>query len=88
MLAIAPTLAYDTAICGPGSALPADRLAAITVPALVLDGGDSPEWMRAGAAAAAKAVPGAGYETVPGEDHAILRRPEAFAAALGQSNVT
>jgi hypothetical protein len=54
----------------------------------VLDGGESPEWMRAGAAAAAKAVPVAEYETVPGEDHAILHRPEAFAAALGQSSVT
>jgi hypothetical protein len=44
--------------------------------------------MRAGAAATAEAVPGAAYETVPGEDHGILRHPEAFAAALGQSNVT
>jgi pimeloyl-ACP methyl ester carboxylesterase len=88
MVAIAPTLAYDTAICGPGSALPAERLGRISVPALVLDGGDSPEWMRAAAAAAAAAIPGAAYETVPGEDHAILQRPEVFAAALRQSSVT
>jgi hypothetical protein len=44
--------------------------------------------MRAGAVAAAKAIPGAIYETVPGEDHAILQRPEVFAAALRQSSVT
>jgi pimeloyl-ACP methyl ester carboxylesterase len=79
MQTLAHTLPYDSALGGVAS-LPG--LARIAVPTLVLDGGESPDWMRAGAAAAAAAVPGAAYRTVPGEDHSILHHPEVFAAAL------
>jgi pimeloyl-ACP methyl ester carboxylesterase len=81
MLALAPTLPYDAAITGSGGP-PADRLAAITVPTVVQAGANSPEGMRSAAAATAAAVPGGTYVEVPGEDHAILQRPESFAAAL------
>ena len=62
--------------------LPAERLARIAVPTLVLDGGESPEWLRAAARAVAAAVPGARSETVEGEDHGVLRRPEALVPVL------
>jgi hypothetical protein len=50
----------------------------------VLDGGASPDWMRSAAAAVAATVPGATYRTVPGEYHAILRRPEVLAAEISR----
>ncbi|GAA1970061.1 alpha/beta hydrolase [Amycolatopsis minnesotensis] len=76
LTAQAHTLPYDIAVCGSG--LPADRLGTIGVPVLVIDGGDSEEALRAGARAAADAVPGARYRTLPGEDHGILRDPAAL----------
>ncbi len=81
MQQVAHTLPYDAAL-GWVAALPG--LARITAPTLVLDGGASPEWMRAGAAAVAGTVPGATYRTIPGEDHAILHRPEVLAAAISR----
>jgi pimeloyl-ACP methyl ester carboxylesterase len=82
MQAVAHTLPYDSAL-GRVSTLAGP--ARIAVPTLVLDGGASPEWMRAGAAAAAAAIPGATYRTVPGEDHAILHRPEVLAAQISRA---
>ena len=71
--------------------MPAERLGRIAVPTLVLDGGDRPGWMRA-AAAVAGAVPGATAETLPGQDHGMLRHPEALVPVLtgflAQSKVT
>jgi len=82
METFADSLPQDVALCGPGQALPAERLARIGVPTLVLDGGESPEWMRAAARAVAAAVPGARSETVDGEDHGVLRNPEALVPVL------
>jgi pimeloyl-ACP methyl ester carboxylesterase len=82
MQQVAHTLPYDAAL-GRVAALPG--LERVPVPTLVLDGGASPEWMRAGAAAVADTVPGAAYRTVPGEDHAILHRPEVFAAEISRA---
>jgi pimeloyl-ACP methyl ester carboxylesterase len=78
---LAHTLPYDAAFTRVSTLA---GLARVSVPTLVLDGGESPAWMRAGAAATAAAVPGAAYRTVPGEDHAILHRPEAFAAEISR----
>ncbi len=78
---VAHTLPYDAAL-GWVAALPG--LARITAPTLVLDGGASPAWMRAGAAAVASTVPGATYRTIAGEDHAIRHRPEVLAAAISR----
>jgi pimeloyl-ACP methyl ester carboxylesterase len=80
--AFADSLPRDVALCGPRQALPAERLARIAVPTLVLDGGESPEWLRAAARAVAAAVPGARSETVEGEDHGVLRHPEALVPVL------
>ncbi len=54
---MAPTLAYDAAVLGDGPV--PDRFAQIDSPALVLAGGDSPEWFRESAQAAAAAIPAA-----------------------------
>jgi pimeloyl-ACP methyl ester carboxylesterase len=72
--AVAPTLVYDISIVEPfqqGRALPADRWSGMTVPTLVIDGGKSPAWMRSGMRALASAIPGARYETLPGQTHMV-----------------
>jgi pimeloyl-ACP methyl ester carboxylesterase len=53
---VAPTLAYDNAIMGAGF-VPTKRMASITVPTLVIDGGASPAFMHNAAQAAADALP-------------------------------
>jgi Arc/MetJ-type ribon-helix-helix transcriptional regulator len=46
MEASARSLAYEAHVMGRGNALPGELLAAVTQPALVLNGGASPAWMR------------------------------------------
>jgi pimeloyl-ACP methyl ester carboxylesterase len=82
MTAIAHSLPYDVAVCGPGLELPLDRLATIRAPVLAVDGGDSPEWMRAATHAVAEAVPAARYATLDGQDHGVLNQPEALRPLL------
>ena len=82
MTGIAHSLPYDVAVCGPGLALPADRLATIRVPTLVVDGGESPDWMRSATRAVADAIPGARYATLDGQDHGVLNQPEALRPLL------
>ncbi|MFI2607414.1 alpha/beta fold hydrolase [Kitasatospora sp. NPDC018619] len=71
--AVAPTLAYDAAALGgrTGAAVPVDLLATVAVPTLVLDGGASPQTLRAPARAVAAAVPGARYRTLDGQTHEV-----------------
>ena len=47
MEAMAPKIAYDSEIMGDlnGGGVPAELVASVTIPALVLCGGDSPDWM-------------------------------------------
>lgn len=66
---MAPTLAYDAAVLGDGPV--PDRFAQIDSPALVLAGGDSPEWFRESAQAAAAAIPGGAYDVLPGQTHQV-----------------
>ncbi|MCG6497696.1 alpha/beta fold hydrolase [Kitasatospora sp. A2-31] len=70
---VAPTLAYDAAVldAGVGASVPAGALAKITVPVLVLDGGASPELLRAPARAVAAAVPSAEYRSLPDQTHEV-----------------
>jgi pimeloyl-ACP methyl ester carboxylesterase len=74
--AIAPTLAYDNEILGDGS-VPHDATAKVTVPALVIDGGDSPAMLRDAAKATAAAIPGARYVTLDGQTHDVAPQPLA-----------
>jgi pimeloyl-ACP methyl ester carboxylesterase len=79
MLGLAHTLPYDLMITeGDGTA----GLGAVRIPALLIDGDQSPADMRAGVARAAAAIPGADHLTMPGQDHAILQAPEPLVPVL------
>jgi RNA polymerase sigma-70 factor, ECF subfamily len=80
--ALAPSLAHDSAVMGDsrGAALPAERLAAVPVPTLVLDGGASPAWMREVARRVAGALPAGEHRTLEGQTHAVA--PEVLALVL------
>jgi hypothetical protein len=72
--AVAHTLPYDLRILGEtgrGVPLDADRWAKVAVPALVLDGGKSPQYMRNAARALSEALPDAVYRTLPGQTHMV-----------------
>jgi pimeloyl-ACP methyl ester carboxylesterase len=76
----AHTLAYEAAVMGPGNALPAQRLAAIAQPTLVLTGGNSPAWMTNAGKAVAETIHGAVHRVVEGQTHNVS--PEALAPEL------
>ena len=67
---VAPTLAYDNAIMGDGS-VPTERLAAITIPTLVINGGASPAFMHNAAQAVAHALPNAQHRILEGQTHSV-----------------
>jgi pimeloyl-ACP methyl ester carboxylesterase len=72
--AVAHTLPYDLHILGDtGRGVPLDpaRWSAVTAPALVLDGGKSPQYMRNAAKALSQALPKAEYRTLPGQTHMV-----------------
>lgn len=79
---LAHTLPYDLTVCGRGNRLPADRLAAITVPVLSLSGGAGEAWMTSSSKAVAAAVAHGRYEEVPGQDHGVLNAPESLRDVL------
>jgi len=79
MRAVAHTLLYDAAVMG-GFTLPAERLARIRVPTVVMSGEKSPPALRTGASATAKAIPGAQLRVLPKQSHGI--KAAALAAAL------
>ena len=76
--AFAPTLVYDATLMGDFS-LPKYMLATVQVPALVLDGGQSP-WLSQSADAVAGALPNARRQTLPGQQHNV--EDAAMAPAL------
>lgn len=81
--ALAPSLVHDSAAMADGSrgaAMPAERLAAVPVPALVLAGGASPPWMREVAQRLADALPDGRYRTLEGQTHDVAA--EALAPEL------
>ena len=83
LIAIAHTLPYDGAIVGDnqrGKPLPTGRWASVTVPALVIDGGKSPAWMRHGNRSLASILPNARYQTLEGQTHML--KPKAHAPIL------
>ena len=75
---VAHTLIYDSMVVGDYS-LPVERLASVTVPTLVLDGGTS-NWLTDAANAVADALPNAQRRTLEGQPHNVA--PEAVAPAL------
>jgi pimeloyl-ACP methyl ester carboxylesterase len=78
--AVAHTLPYDIAIVSPyqtGAPLASGEWASVSVPTVVIDGGKSPAWMRAGNRALAEVVPGAQYRTLAGQSHMLRQRVAA-----------
>lgn len=63
----APTLPYDLGVTGGG--VPAGELGRITVPVLILGGGNSPDWFRRSVAEQATATPGAQLRMLDSYDH-------------------
>ncbi len=81
---VAHTIPYDTAIVighQSGDPLPA-AWPEVQVPALVIDGGRSPDWMRNGVASLAKVLPSAEYRTLPDQTH-LVKAP-ALAPVLAE----
>ncbi|HEY7146471.1 MAG TPA: alpha/beta fold hydrolase [Streptosporangiaceae bacterium] len=70
MQRLAATLRYDFAVLD-GAAIPAGRLARITIPVLFLDGTASPAWAREPVRAAAAAIPGAQHRSLDRQDHSV-----------------
>lgn len=76
------TLIYDAEITGDFS-LPTARLAVVTVPTLVLDGGEAAwVWVRHGVQALAAALPHAQCRTLEGQPHNV--DPAALAPVLAK----
>ncbi len=81
--AVAHTLPYDAVIVEgvmTGKPLPTERWASVSVPALVLDGSDSPDWARNAVAALTDVLPNAKRTTLEGQTHQY--DPEALAPVL------
>ncbi|WP_433413941.1 alpha/beta fold hydrolase [Microtetraspora malaysiensis] len=76
----APALAYDAEVAGDFS-LPADQLASITVPTIVIDGGTIP-WVSAAAEAITAALPTPQRRTLHGQPHNV--DPAAIAPVLAE----
>jgi pimeloyl-ACP methyl ester carboxylesterase len=69
--AVAPTLAYDSAVLGKGHAAPVERAGTVTVPTLVMNGGASFAFMYDIAQALSKAMPNAQLRTLEGQRHDV-----------------
>jgi pimeloyl-ACP methyl ester carboxylesterase len=81
--AVAHTLAHDGAIVRDnqrGKPLPASRWASVTIPVLVMDGGNSPAWMLHANRSLASVLPNAQYRTLKGQTHML--KPKAHAPML------
>jgi pimeloyl-ACP methyl ester carboxylesterase len=77
---LAPTLVYDAMLTGDFS-LPTKRIASVTVPTLVLDGGTTP-WLSNAARAVADTLPDARRRTLHGQPHNV--EPAAIAPVLAE----
>jgi pimeloyl-ACP methyl ester carboxylesterase len=74
LTAIAHTLPYDMAIVSEhqhGRPLSRQRWTGATMPAVVIDGGKSPAWMRNSARTLAEVLPRAQYQTLAGQTHMV-----------------
>ncbi len=78
--AIAPTIAYDAAAVGEDGSVPTERAATMTVPTLILNGGESYPFMLVSARTLAAAMPNARYITLAGQSHEV--KAEVIAPVL------
>jgi pimeloyl-ACP methyl ester carboxylesterase len=80
---VAHTLPYDGTIMGDtmrGNPLPLKRWASVTVPTLVMDGGESPAWQRTAVHALVDVLPHAQRRSLEGQTHGVA--PDALAPVL------
>jgi pimeloyl-ACP methyl ester carboxylesterase len=84
MLPLAHTVAYDGRVMLRGSMygrpLPAEWRDSVTIPTLVMDGGNSPAWARNACRALVELLPDVSYRTLEGQDHGAS--PESVAPVL------
>ncbi|HSK26419.1 MAG TPA: alpha/beta hydrolase [Jiangellales bacterium] len=82
MVAMAPTLAYESEVMGDrsGGTIPVDEAGRVGVPALVLTGGASPAWMIDIGRQVAAAMPRGRHEVLEGQEHVVA--PEILAPVL------
>ncbi len=83
MEGLAHTLPYDGALMAGtcfGRPLPVDRWSSISVPALVMDGADSPAYQHSAVDALVRLLPGARRRSLPGQTHQV--DPEVLAPVL------
>ena len=81
--AVAPTLVYDAMIMNGtmrGTPLPVDRWSFVTIPTLVIYGGDGPAWSRRAAESLVALLPHAEGKALEGQFHALT--PEALTPVL------
>jgi pimeloyl-ACP methyl ester carboxylesterase len=81
--AVVHTAAYDAEIMADqerGDPLPAAWATQVTIPALIMDGENSPAWMHRSMDALADLLPDTRRHTFPGADHGVA--PEALAPVL------
>lgn len=82
---VAHTLSYDAAVMDgtqDGRPLPEGRWSDVTVPTLVIAGGESDDWMHRGTQALADVLPNARFETLEGQNHMV--KPKALAPMLAE----
>jgi pimeloyl-ACP methyl ester carboxylesterase len=81
---LAHTVSYDGRVMLRGSmrgeALPAEWRDSVTVPTLVMDGGNSPQWLHSTCHALVALLPDVTYRTLESQDHAAA--PDAVAPVL------
>ena len=86
MVSLAHTIPHDGRVMLRGSMhgqpLPARWRDTVTVPALVMDGSNSPAWIQQTARGLVAILPDVQYRTLEGQDHAAS--PEAIAPALDE----
>jgi pimeloyl-ACP methyl ester carboxylesterase len=83
VVAMAPTMAYDSEIMGDisrGGTIPADLLDTVTIPTLVLVGGESPEWMVDVSRRLAEGLPNGRHYVLGGQEHVVP--PDVLVPAL------
>jgi pimeloyl-ACP methyl ester carboxylesterase len=80
---LAHTLSYDGLIMGDttsGRALPTEWATSVTMPTLVMDGGESPAWQRTAVRDLADLLPNAKRRSLEGQDHGAA--PEVLGPVL------
>lgn len=80
LVAMAPTLAYDSDVLGIGHSLPTAHVKDIFSPALVMSGSASPDFMKSVAESLSKAIPKAQYRVLDGQNHGV--KPDVIAPIL------